>query len=1103
MSLSESKVLEELLKNYFHEYGISNIQKESFEELVHRRLSEIINEECKIEILINKRESYIVTFEDVTLDKPCIIEEDRTTRYITPAEARLRDLNYDSPLCVNISETWLQKIDGENKVIESKVHNKVPITRIPIMLQTSKCNLYDLTRDEVTKSGECAKDEGGYFIIKGKERVLVSQERINYNIIYVFPQKANSKHKYIAEIRSMSDETGHSILLQAKIDLNGKNICFSLPYITQDIHVGIVFKAMGIIEHDDIKNIIGSHDERMDPFINNIIHDCMQYDKKEDALDYISKFTMHTVHKEKKNDYVTQILENELFPHMGITSTTKSKAMFLGFMVNKLIATFTEIRVPDDRDHLSNKRNESAGVLIGDLFRSLYKRFIRSLIAQLEKRQDILIAITRHNTITHGIKNCFSTGNWGVQKNSYIRQGVSQILSRLTYSSTISHLRRLVIPIGKEGKNTKIRQIHNSQIGYICPAETPEGHASGIVKNFSLLTRISNNINTVVMKEIISKVDNIIQLDDNIIYDSTPFYKILINGFWFGITYKPDDVLKDLRNKRDKDIIHKDVSISISNIDYEIMIFSDRGRLLRPLIPVIDDKLAISDSDDMDWDQLVLNNKIVYIDSYEVDSCVIEMKESELTSEKYNYCEIHPSMMLGICASIIPFPDHTQSPRNTYQSAMGKQALGTYATSNEIRADTVVHMLNYTNKPILYTQVSDHMGFNKMASGMNCIVAILCYSGFNQEDSIIINKGAIDRGLFRSYVYRTITVCEKKRSANCFENIELPNQSIRCKSYNYQKLDENGIIRIGEPVQKNDIIIGKVITKTTKSGNDTKTDTSISIKLGEEGIIDKIFVTTTPDGYKMYKIKIRSLRIPEIGDKFASREAQKGTCGMIFNHEDMPFTEEGLVPDIIINPHCIPSRMTINQLLECIGAKSAVMDMKFRDCTAFSKSSTNIQETLSAELIKNGYEGNGYENMISGFTGEMFKAQVFIGPVYYQRLKHLVKDKIHARDHGNVQSLTRQPLEGRSREGGLRFGEMERDCMISQGVSKFLLSRLFHMSDPYVVNLCDRCGQITSNESICHVCNYDIIKPTNIPYACKLLFQELIAIGLKISIKPN
>ena len=1012
-------------------------------------------------------------------------------------------MSYDAPVCLNIVSKLIEK----EVVIEQQVFNKVPIARIPIMLQTSKCNLYKLTKKEKCKKGECENDDGGYFIIKGNERVLISQERIDYNSVHVFPQKVGSKYKYISEIRSMSDETGHSVLVQCKISWNGKNVTFSLPYITQDIPAGIIFKALGFTDEKEIRNLVNMNNSKMSSSVENIIRDSYFAETALEALEYIGRFSMHVIPKEKRSTYAEQMLDNELFPHLGIFTSTQERGLFLGQIIKKLLLTYYDIRKPDDRDNISNKRCETTGILIGDIFRALYKRFIRSLQPQLQKRQDIMIAISRTGGITQGLKHCFATGNWGVQKNAYVRTGVSQILQRLTYSATISHLRKVVIPIGKEGKNTKIRQIHSSQIGYICPSETPEGHAAGIVKSFTLLTKVSNRISTNEIKEIVENIEDTILIKDIDIseIELNDYYKIMVNGVWVSITDSPDEIIDLLREKRNKCILRWDVSISLNIIDQEIKVYSDEGRLLRPVFPVDDGFILIDeDTDEPVWNDLIDQKKIVYIDSYEMENMVVAMFEKELGKVySYDYCEIHPSMILGVSASIIPYPDHTQSPRNTYQSAMGKQALGIYAMSNEVRSDTIVHVLNYPQKPIVYTHSSDFLKFNDMPSGANVIVAIATYTGFNQEDSIIINKSAIDRGLFRSFVYKTITVEERKKGSNSFESIELPTLDIRSKAYNYQKLDKDGVIPEGTKVDVGDVIIGKVSIKTSKSGEEIKSDCSVTIKIGENGRIDKVFVTSTPDGYKLVKIKIRNLRIPEIGDKFASREAQKGTCGMIYNHEDMPFTSEGITPDIIMNPHAIPSRMTINQLLECVGAKSSAYKGTFRYCTPFSEHSTNIVKELQTSLQDCGYQLNGYETMYNGMYGNMLNAKIFIGPVYYQRLKHLVADKIHARDYGNVQSLTRQPLEGRSRDGGLRFGEMERDCMISHGVSRFLKERLFDMSDPYKILLCQNCGQIVANDTECHVCKNDKLYLTNIPYACKLLFQELMAMGIKIELIPT
>jgi len=464
---------------------------------------------------------------------------------------------------------------------------------------------------------------------------------------------------------------------------------------------------------------------------------------------------------------------------------------------------------------------------------------------------------------------------------------------------------------------------------------------------------------------------------------------------------------------------------------------------------------------------------------------------------------------------------------------MGKQALGIFATSYKIRTDTIAHVLNYPQRPIVSTKASEFMGFNDMPSGINAIVAIMSYTGFNQEDSVILNQSAIDRGLFSVTSYRTLSDSEKKGGSYSYETIKVPPSSsidvkqgapgyFRRKNGNYSLLDENGVIRVRSEgdkghsihVKKGDVIIGKVMTKSSKSGDETYTDCSLTIKNGEEGIVDRVIQSITPQGYKMVKVVIRLERTPEVGDKFASRAAQKGTCGATYRQEDMPFNSEGICPDIIINPHCIPSRMTVNQLLETVLGKACVIKGEYGDSTPFTSSSTNgaaericglLAEAGMENASKGGvaYERSGWETLYNGMTGEPVKAKIFMGPTYYQRLKHMVSDKMHARAHGHVTTLTRQPLEGRSRDGGLRFGEMERDCMIAHGASRFLKESLFDRSDAYQIIVCNKCGMITSSQEECISCSKDKVSTCNIPYAAKLLIQELMAMGIKVVIKPK
>ena len=460
-----------ILQDYFKRYGFVQHQINTFDDFINSGIERVVRE---TDIKIDQKEmKYKVSFGEVYIPSPTIIEEDRKVRKMFPNEARLRDLNYDSPIFVDVKED----LEMEGQPPEVNIHKRIMIGRVPIMIKSEKCNLRSCTKEERIKMGECEYDQHGYFIIRGKERVLVGQLRGIYNQPIVMLQKPGEKFKYVCDVRSMSEETGHSVLIQVKIGCDDRNIVFSLPYIKEPIQVGILFKALGYVE-EDIINIIGNDDKKIQKYIKYIIRDSYFIKTQDDALKYIGQFSMHVIKDEKRKDYAIQVVENELLPHMGITSTIKEKVFFLGSMVNKLLCTHVGIRQEDDRDNYVNKRVEMAGVLCCELFRTLFKRFTKSIEAQLEKkkqRPDVLSIISRTTSITLGLKLSFATGNWGVQKNNYIRTGVSQVLSRLSFGGTLSHLRRVVIPIGKEGKNAKIRQTHASQMMFICPNETPEG----------------------------------------------------------------------------------------------------------------------------------------------------------------------------------------------------------------------------------------------------------------------------------------------------------------------------------------------------------------------------------------------------------------------------------------------------------------------------------------------------------------------------------------------------------------------------------------------------------------------------------------------------
>lgn len=1133
----------DIIKDYFETKGLIRHQISSFNHFINRDLPDIIKDNSR-QIIEQKNKDcvrYEFKFDNIYVPNPTVIEESRELKNITPQDSRIRNLTYESPVYIDV----IQIIHKENEEPITTINRRVVLCRIPIMLRSNKCILTNKTKHERIKMGECEYDNGGYFILKGNERVVVSQLRGIYNKPLTYEQKSMEKYKYVTEMRSMSEYTSHSILIKLLYNDDNKSIYVQLPFFSEPVYFGVIVKAMGFTDDDIIFSINMKCKQScrlLRKIINNttIINDIdgKEYcetnsdltwnslndeEKNEwrtksiqhNAIQYLSTICVSQLKTPKEtHEYIKNCLENDMFPHLSILSNKKDKFFTLIHMLKKLIRVITGHRVIDNRDDFINKRVETPGILFSELFKQLFRKFILNVSTSIQNKKqipDIINIISRYSSeITKGLSYCLSTGNWGIQKNSYIRQGVVQILSRLSYGATFSHLRRVAIPIGKESKNSQIRQIHPSQIMFLCPAETPEGQSVGIVLNLSLLSTVTNGTSSIIINEIIEEMEHVIPLKD--IHFDNQYTNIILNGTIIGQTSDYEGFINSMYSFYDNNIIEQSVSVTYNRDDDEILIYTDAGRLLRPVFTLdTNGKLLITKDDPPCWDSLVYKNKIKYIDNNQAQNAVISFNQKELLNYKNDYCEIAAATMLGVMASVIPFPDHSQSPRNCYQSAMGKQAISVFALTHLIRTDTVVHVLSTTQRPLVGTKSSELLGFNNMTSGINCIVAIACYTGFNQEDSIIINKSSIDRGLFWITTYRTITSEENKTNNTC-EKLGIPPLSSRHTFSNYTLLGDNGLVRLrnsvdgktGENVyvKEGDVIIGKVNIEVTKSGEKKISDNSICIKKGEEGFIDRVYEEIKPNGFKIIKVVIRSVRIPEIGDKFASRAAQKGTCGMVYSQENMPFTIEGITPDIIINPNCIPSRMTINQLMESVLGKSCLKEGKFGDSTPFGNSSVDIAEILCKRLGMNGYSRCGREVLYNGMSGEPM-GKFFIGPVYYQRLKHLVTEKIHARATGPITTLTRQPLEGRSRNGGLRFGEMERDCMISHGTSKFLQERLFECSDKFQVPICNMCGNFATKDDYCKPCNTNDITNTKIPYVSKLLLQELNCMLLKTKITSN
>ena len=1169
---SKSEIPWILIESYFKHKHLKQLVKhqlESYNYFVNNQIQQTI--EMFNPLLIVSDHDYIkehnlhrleieITFENFSIYRPQIYENNGSTKIMFPQEARLRNISYSSAMTIDLNIKYTVR-NGENykNVLnyQKKIKN-VHIGKLPIMLKSDLCVLNQYKHLDHNETGECYMDPGGYFIINGSEKTCISQERAAENQIYCFNiEKNNNKWSWKAEMKCIPDWKCISpkqitMYIASRNNGYGNAIYLQIPRIKIPIPLFIIFRAFNIISDKEIcelimLNIANENMKKMLFALKASIIDANKYMTKESAIKFIVNNVIYTpmnMDKEtgskKKYDFAMEVLSNDIFPHC---KTETQKIYMLGYMTNMLLQTSFGWLQESDRDSYMNKRVDLTGPLLNNLLRNYFNKLVKDMKKQIireinsgswKSNDDYENIITKTNiykiikstTIEQGIKRALATGDFGIKQINSNKVGVAQVLNRLTYLSSLSHLRRVNTPIDKSGKLVPPRRLHNSTWGFLCPAETPEGQSVGVVKNLAYLAHITINSNSSGLYDYILPIIQSLDTYDGSYKDLDDFAKVFINGSWVGITNDPEKVYINLKDKKYKGIINIYTSIIFNSKLKEIRVCNDAGRISRPLLKVKNNKLLYTNSiiqkikdDELTWDDLVVGIKledsiIEYVDSYEQNNAMIAMKTVDLDNNNtnnnsnniyhYSHCEIHPSTIFGILASCIPFPDSNQSPRNTYQSAMGKQAIGMYVTNYDNRMDKTAYVLTYPMRPLVETRIMNIIKLNNIPSGQQVIVAIASHSGYNQEDSLLFNKGSIDRGLFLATIYHT----EKDEDKKLFGTEEVRCKPDKTKTKNikfgnYDKLTSQGIMKENTLIEDRDIIIGKVIPIKENKNDFTKSvkfsDGSISHRTQEESYVDKNYIETNGDGYNFCKVRIRNFRKPVIGDKFSSRHGQKGTIGNIIPEEDMPFTANGLKPDIIINPHAIPSRMTIAQLKETLLGKVLLEMGLFGDGTSFGEFDiSNIIDKLN-DL---GYESKGNELMYNALTGEQLTMNIFIGPAFYQRLKHMVNDKQHSRSIGPMVNLTRQPAEGRSRDGGLRFGEMERDCMISHGASRFTKGRIYDASDAFSVFVCNKCGLIASfnNKEHIHYCNTcgnrNDFKYVEIPYACKLMFQELITMNI-------
>jgi len=1067
-----------LIEKYLEQHSLVESNIRSFNDFINNKVQQIIIE-------INEsmtNEDVEIKFGKVKIGRPNIIEADGSINQITPITARLRNLTYSAPVFIELT------VKFENQT-ES---NEVEVGRIPIIVRSQICNTSGMNKDQLRENYMDPLDPGGYFIINGNERIIVMSEDLASNNPFIEEGRLGLTLRVFSERGSYRIPTTISETNEGILELSFSRL--------KGIPILILLKALGMIKEAEISKNIG---HESDALIVNL-YEYSSIQTPEDAMMSIAEKSGIQGTKKEILDRVKQRIDSFLLPHIGTGKNARlDKAATLCRLVNLYLDAKEDGSLRTDKDHYANKRVKLSGDLVAELFRvnlNILVKDIQYSLQKISKRKKFysLKTIAKSTLFTHRIESAIATGSWIGE-----RTGVTQNMDKTNYLAVLSQLQRVSSSLPGEQENFLARTLHPTHYGRFCPTETPEGTEIGLRKNLALLAKVSTSFEYD-EKLLLKKFEYLGLKKDK---EDKEGIDVFFNGKFLGYIKNQEEFTEKLRESRRKKELPGELSINYDPVLKIVSILTGVGRVLRPLIitdngvsRLRDEYLELLREGKMKWTDLIDQGIIEYLDAAEEENIFVALEEKDLT-KNHTHVEVHPVDIFGLITSLVPFCNHDQSSRLLKGSKTNKQSLGIYAANYLLRIDTDVSILHYPQRPLVRSFIYDTL--DVYPSGQNIVVAIMPFEGYNIEDAVVLNRASIDRGMGRSTYFRPYSTTELQYAGGLKDEIVIPEKDVSGyrTEESYRHLEDDGVAYPESDMNAGDVVIGKVtppkfLSEAKDLSIQAKKEASSSIRQGERGTVDAVFITLDSEGNKVVHVRTRDSRLPEPGDKFSAPHGQKGVVGLIADPEDIPFTSKGIKPDLMFNPHGIPSRMSVGYMIELLAGKTAAITGKIIDGTPFTGQSVSELENY---LKTQGFSYDGKETLYNGVTGKKMEAKIYIGNMYYLKLRRMVKNLIHARASGKVALLTRQPIEGRAKGGGLRLGEMEQQALAGHGASLLLKER--YDSDKTVTYVCSECGNMCFEDSIrnktfCSICRSSDIEPLEMSYAFKLLIDELLGLGI-------